>query len=79
MGMGAAELEMRRDQWRRKRFPNEIQRLEKLSKARSAMDRGASLLRSFIVELADADGIDIAVAEQSAAAAAQAIAAAKAA
>jgi hypothetical protein len=78
-GLGPAERDARLDQWRRKRFPQELARLEKLRKAYTALDRGTALFRGFIADLADGDGIDITAAEKSAAAAAQAIAAAKAA
>jgi hypothetical protein len=70
-GIGAAELEMRRDQWRRRRFPSEIARAERIRKSRDALSRGASLLMGFISDLAgDASSIEAAEASDTAAQAA---------
>jgi hypothetical protein len=67
---------MRRDQWAHARFPNEVDRAERLKKALTAFDRGTMLFRQHMFSLADQTAVELAEASEHVAEAA--VAAAKA-
>lgn len=74
-GLGQAELDMRREQWRRARHPGVSDRLDRMRKAIEATDRGGRLLVTFVQDAANSPAAQLA--EAAAARAAHAIEAAK--
>jgi hypothetical protein len=56
-GLGDAEREALRFEWRQKHFPSEIERVRRLSAALADLQRGGTLLLSFIGGLTDGEAI----------------------
>jgi hypothetical protein len=56
-GLGVAEREAIRDRWRRKRYPDQVERATRLRAALADLDRGGSLLLQFISGLTDGEAI----------------------
>jgi hypothetical protein len=74
-GLGDAEREARRAQWFEKKFPRELDRMGRLSRARDAADRASQSLINFVASLTDAEAVRLA--EESEREAREAIAAAR--
>ena len=63
-GLGEAEREARRHQWRQKKFPSELARLVRLRKSVEAMERGGSLLMNFVDGLTNSEAVRLAEASE---------------
>ena len=65
--LGNAEREALKDRWRRKKFPDQVDRQRRLRAALKDLDRGQALLMTFIMGLTDGDAIAKAEAAEAAA------------
>lgn len=59
-GVGDAEREMRRALWRKARFPEKVDREERLGKAIAAVDRGGKSMLALVKQITEAPAVTLA-------------------